>query len=61
MSGLKNCGSCGAAIVWLVTTKGKPMPVNADTVTEGDRVFDMHKHKSHFATCPNAAQHRRKK
>lgn len=64
------CGSCGAPVQWVKTKAGKRMPLDVGasengniTVTdgvayywppgEGDRV-------SHFATCPNAAQHRKR-
>lgn len=41
------CRSCGAPAVWIVTAKGKRMPVNADTG------------ESHFATCPQAGAWRK--
>lgn len=44
---LRACRSCGAGIFWIVTALGKKMPVNGVAKT------------SHFATCPNAKQHRR--
>jgi hypothetical protein len=44
---IASCRSCGAAVVWIVTPAGKRMPVDVST------------HVSHFATCPNAAQHRK--
>lgn len=53
------CDSCRAEIVWLVTVNRKHMPVNAETVSDGDRIFDASKHTSHFATCPNAHRHRK--
>lgn len=57
-----HCRSCGAAIVWMKTATGKNMPVDADTVKpDGPSVFDPKVHTSHFATCPHAAQHRRKR
>jgi hypothetical protein len=53
------CRSCGAAIVWLKTSAGKNMPVDAETATAGDTQFEEAAgHISHFATCPNAASHR---
>ena len=62
------CRSCQTPIVFLKTTKGKNIPVDFDTLTESDK-FDLQKgnkfffrhgeHISHFATCPNAAQHRK--
>lgn len=54
------CRSCRAQIVWLKTTTGKNMPTDAASVAEDDAVFDHTRHKSHFATCPNAPQHRRR-
>ena len=64
---LSKCKSCGADIVWMVTTKGKNMPVN---YSEKVRVFlEFTKPRpltfnhqtmiSHFATCPNSAAHRK--
>lgn len=43
---VKSCRSCGADIHWIETASGKRMPVNPDGT-------------SHFATCPNADQHRK--
>ena len=31
-----SCKSCGAAIVWTVTHKGRPMPVDAEPVENGN-------------------------
>lgn len=53
------CRSCGAPMVWLRAKSGKAMPVNADTAQPEDREFDHTRHTSHFATCPQAGQHRR--
>lgn len=63
------CRSCRASIVWLRTENGKSMPVDAsDALTDAmarwphatfetlRRAIDV---VSHFATCPNAATHRR--
>lgn len=55
------CKGCGDEIVWLKTQKGKNIPVDADTVTSGDEIFDRNVHTCHFETCPNASQFRRKK
>jgi hypothetical protein len=70
----KRCASCGAAIIWALTTSGKRMPVDAIATTGA---FTLHPrdaglapearfsaevkdgHTSHFATCPQAAQHRK--
>ena len=42
------CSTCGDAIVWCLTTKGNRAPFNPDGV-------------SHFATCPQAGDHRRRR
>jgi hypothetical protein len=55
------CSSCRAQIIWLKTPAGKNMPVDADTVEPEDTELDLSRHKSHFATCPNANQHRKRK
>jgi hypothetical protein len=55
------CSSCRARIIWLKTDAGKNMPTDADTVEPEDDLFDPARHKSHFATCPNADQHRKKR
>lgn len=70
------CKSCKGEIIWGVTEAGKNMPVDAATVTEGTRYATVQNgettylqrvtaegvpgHLSHFATCPNANQHRRR-
>ena len=56
----KNCRSCGAAIVWMKTGKGKLMPVNADSVRPGDETYTPGIHVSHFATCPQRDSWRKK-
>lgn len=48
------CRSCPASIVWLWTKKDKKIPVNAETVQEGDLLYDHTRHTAHFATCPAA-------
>ena len=45
---MAKCASCGADIAWCITTKGHRAPMNPGG-------------ESHFATCPNAADHRRPK
>ena len=64
-----NCRSCGAEIVWAVTATGKRMPLDAKpekrVVLEPRDVFgEIAEVKdtfvSHFATCPDADQHRRR-
>lgn len=41
-----SCRSCGATVFWIVTPRGRKMPVDGDGT-------------SHFASCPHAAEHRR--
>lgn len=69
------CKSCGAPIVWAKTENDKNMPLDAATVTEGQRYAyyngasgqaycvrvtgDEPGHASHFASCPKASAHRR--
>jgi hypothetical protein len=55
------CRSCDALIVWFKTATGKNMPVDEPTTlpTDAAHQLDLKRHKSHFATCPNANQHRK--
>lgn len=58
------CRSCRRPIYWFTTRKGKKMPVDFNDASEadvaiGNKLFDFHRHTSHFDTCPNADQHRR--
>jgi hypothetical protein len=55
------CRSCNAKIIWFITERGNNMPVDADTVEADDIELDLERHKSHFATCPNADKHRKKR
>lgn len=50
---------CNARIVWLKTSTGKNMPVDADTVEPDDEEFEPFRHISHFETCPGAQRFRR--
>lgn len=69
------CSSCQAPIVWAITDSGRRMPVDAQPHEDGtvvltyetsfvaarvDPTYTGPKHLSHFATCPNAGQHRRR-
>jgi hypothetical protein len=47
--------------VWLITSAGKRMPVNADTAEDADVLYEQGRHVSHFATCAQADQWRRPK
>ena len=64
------CRSCGAQVRWCVTANGKNMPIDATPVSVFRIVTDLEGidrlehvsdrvYQSHFATCPNAEQHRR--
>lgn len=54
------CRACQEYIVFLPTSTGKTMPVDVDTVTEGDDEFNPKVHVSHFATCPEANRFRKR-
>jgi hypothetical protein len=56
---ITRCRTCNAKIIWFKTAAGKNMPVDADTVEAEDDELDLAKHVSHFATCPQAQQHRK--
>jgi hypothetical protein len=66
-----NCKSCGAPIIWVRTTTGASMPVDASPADNGNlklvpglhgpiaHVVDRGTHVAHFVTCPNAKKHRK--
>jgi len=57
-----SCRSCGKPIIWLPTASGKSIPVNAFSVRNGEKQFNPAAgHLTHFATCPQAAQHRKQR
>lgn len=71
---MSTCRSCGAEIIWAVMGSGKRMPFDAEPVipsptglfvviTDDEGVHGLSQnnplYRSHFATCPNAAEHRR--
>lgn len=65
---IARCRSCDESIVWMVTSNNKNMPVDADSIDESELEYHNSTpcfdasfgHISHFATCPNADQHRRR-
>ncbi len=63
----KPCKACGHPIVFLPAKSGKLLPINAETVQEGDTEYQgkdadgKGKHIAHFATCPEADKFRKKK
>ena len=50
------CRSCGAAIVWAKSAKGKNMPLDAASKVWRDGAYWL---VSHFATCPEADSFRK--
>ena len=59
------CKSCQAKIIWAKSVSGTPMPLDFPgekrVVVDEDGVFHiLDTYISHFATCPNAAEHRKK-
>lgn len=71
---MATCRSCEAPITWAVTEGGKRMPLDDVPSERGNIVYvngvtraanavdrDLKRplYTSHFATCPNAKQHRR--
>lgn len=60
---LGKCSSCHRPVVWLVmkrTGKRNPCDPTLYTFSRGDQVIAKGR-TSHFATCPDAAQHRKKR
>jgi hypothetical protein len=67
------CRSCGASITWHPTPAGNLMPVDAEPVEGGNLVVvngvaltagmldEGPRYVSHFATCPDADEHRHKR
>lgn len=70
---IRTCKSCGAAIIWRQHPATKsPMPLNAEPDPNGSMVLvgdkwamlaqvatNRPRYMPHFATCPNAAAHRK--
>ena len=72
------CRSCKAPVLWAVTERGRPMPVDPDRVPNGNLnlLDDEHggaplavvvkpdpaveRYVSHFATCPQRGDWRRR-
>lgn len=61
---MATCKTCGAEILWIRTTTGKMHPIDAKpekrwvwNAVDGWDLLETH--ISHFATCPDADQHRR--
>jgi hypothetical protein len=59
---MQTCRSCGAEIIWIRSEKGRACICDAKPVsgmTADGKVTRVW--ISHFATCPNAAAHRKPK
>ena len=74
MPEIVKCRSCGAPMLWVTTAKGKAMPIDSEPcedgnvdistgravyVKAGETLPGIPLYKSHFASCPNAKQHRK--
>ena len=73
---LAKCRSCKKPIFWVVTEQGNKMPVDSQSTADGNIIFInrlahvLRKDEvvpegekrwiSHYATCPQAAEHRKK-
>lgn len=76
---MEKCRSCKAEILWVITQKGKRMPVDKEPTENGNlELHDQGQYRpplaivhsvkapgvlryiSHFATCPQSKQHRKK-
>ena len=53
---ISRCKSCGRTVVWLKTLRGKSVPVDADSVEFGERLFNYKKHVSHWAVCTHESR-----
>lgn len=59
---MPQCKSCRAHIEWIRTPAGKNIPIDpARIVIIDDLGQSVAGHISHFATCPDAAKHRKPK
>jgi len=70
-AGQKQCKSCGAPIIWAITTNGARCPLNANFETFERKTFKLdsgvevtiikvQEKASHFTTCPQKNQWRKK-
>jgi hypothetical protein len=70
---MATCSSCGKPIIWAKTESGKAMPLDPDPSASGNLILiggvvkhvgrqftGCSKYTSHFATCAQADQHRKK-
>jgi len=58
---MASCKSCGAAIVWMKTSSGKNIPVDADSIKDHTlTIFDPRVMVAHFTTCPDSSRWRKR-
>jgi len=65
------CKSCGAPIEWAVTEHGKRIPMDQGMHADGNMTVDSFgtarmteerpARRTHFQSCPDAPEHRRKR
>lgn len=63
---MSECKSCGKKMHWGTTPEGKKIPLDAVApvyhLAEDGTAHRLHDaHVTHFATCPSASQHSKKK
>jgi hypothetical protein len=58
------CRSCGALILWVNTEQGNRIPLDAKSekrfIVRDNTARSVNAYLTHFATCPNAEQHRKR-
>lgn len=57
---MSKCRSCDAEIMWVKTKTGKNMPINYDPELVNEKEFDADRMESHFSTCPDANQFKKR-
>lgn len=70
---MSTCRSCGATIEWAITAKGHRIPLDPGDHDNGNIIVDNRGQatyvadrdrplrRSHFASCPNAGRHRKRR
>ncbi len=66
---MARCKTCQAEIVWMLTSAGKRVPLDPPEKRYVENLTSTHRGQvevqdtwlSHFATCPQADQHRKKR
>jgi hypothetical protein len=53
---ITSCKSCGAAIIWTTTPKGRAIPLDTSAIRMVGLIGYA---KSHFVTCPDAKEWRK--